>query len=184
MRVETVLKQRIRDYNRICQELETLWRDNDEPRGKAWEKVAAPLWAEQARVEKALAPLLLEWAEKNGCGQYRDGSGYLSLVDWWPEKDCYKKIVEHTGLKGSSLEIRLLLLIGAWLVRGSKVAQQSRKDWDAFVRSMSDAEFAEYMKDYCTASIEGKNTKDLLLELRAKFKAEQKEQPRRPKTKA
>ena len=49
---------------------------------------------------------------------------------------------------------------------------------------MSDAEFAEYMKDYCTASIEGKNTKDLLLELRAKFKAEQKEKPPRPKTKA
>jgi hypothetical protein len=156
------LKRKIHDRNRIDQELEILWRNNGKPHGAAWKNVAAPLWDEQSRVEQDLAPLLLAWAEKNGCGRY--GRSYFGFAVWQPAKDGYNRIAEHTGIKAQShqqkLQIRALLLMGGMM--REEEANKKR------ILAMSDEEFE---RDFCTRTDEGKRLKEVFLKLRAETRS-------------
>jgi hypothetical protein len=163
--VAETMNEKITQWNQIERDLQTLWENSGKPHGAAWKKIAARLWGQQDNLEKDFTPLLFEWAEKNGCGQFRDDI-LFGVRGWFPEKGGYQKIKEHTGIEASSREIRRLLISGWWFASGEK------DKWEKFVRSMSDAEFDEYINNYCTASVEGYNTKRFLLKLRAAYKKE------------
>jgi hypothetical protein len=170
-------------WNQIESELEARWKSNNKPHGAVWKRLATALWERQRKIEDSLAPLLLEWAEKNGCGKYRAEVNCFGLVGWRPQKNCYKKIVEHTGIKASSQRIRWLLEHAGWLAGGEEAVKRANKqEWEdayKFVCSMPDAEFDKYMAGFCTASTEGKNTYNFVWEIRIAYLKERTAQQRK-----
>lgn len=152
------------DWNAVVAELEALWIKEGKPRGAAWKRIAAPLGARQEAIETALAPVLMEWAETNGCGRYADGSGHFGLVGWWSEFGGYKKIREHFGIEMNGNILRLLLS-NAGAARANADAE---RDLDDLAR-MPEDEWVPYMDGFCTTTPEGQVTKDYLLAARKRL---------------
>jgi hypothetical protein len=131
-------------------ELEALWQANGKPKGKAWETLAAPLWARQEAVEDVLAPALFAWAADEGLVGYSI-AGFLVIE--------YAKVKKGTGIKMHGSRIRNLIEHVMYVENIAGLRAEAR--------SMTEAEWAEYEAGFCTTTQEGKNTLAVMREARA-----------------
>jgi hypothetical protein len=148
-------------------DLQSLWRREGKPKGKAWEKIAKPLWDRDGAIEEKLGPMLFEYAVSNNLGQH--GTNY-----WHPEPDCYSRLRAVLGSDMNGQVLHRLIKWGWWETRGKAEHEAIEKSWDKHVRSMNDQEWSSYIKSYCASSPEGRGTKAMLVKLRAAYDAERK----------
>jgi hypothetical protein len=158
--MKMALKEKVADWNRIEQELETLWQENGKPRGAAWKKLAAPMWDERGKLEDDLAPLLLDWVKENDLGFY--GHTIFGFDGFQPAKGGYAEIKAQTGIKAQTSSKAASRQIGQLLVHGGRIrkAEADKKR----ILAMTDEEFE---RDFCDKTDEGKELKAYYRKLRA-----------------